>query len=96
MTGRMAVQCSSDLLFMFLSCHYFVVVTSGEKVIDAGGDAAAVECRDVINSDAVAINDTYIDTLNLWVAPPLCILGLAFTLLGAIAMHCAHYSSNHL
>ena len=44
------------------------VVTSGERVIDAGGDAAAVESRDVSNDDAAAINDTYIDTLNLWVA----------------------------
>jgi len=49
-------------------------VWSGERVIDAGGDAAAV---DVNSDDAAAINDTYIDTLNLWVAQPLCILAIA-------------------
>ena len=37
---------------------------SGEKVVDAGGDAA-VSADDATNGDTV--KDTYVDTLNLWV-----------------------------
>jgi len=40
---------------------------SGERMMDAGGDAVvtAAESDDVMNNDA--LRDTYVDTLNLWV-----------------------------